>query len=343
MGGISSCSPLITHQKIVFNIIGNAFKFTLSGHIRVSCGLSSSKRHMLFSVKDTGIGIPAHEVHRIFENFHRAHNQKGRSFEGTGMGLALTQELVNFHGGKMEVESTFGHGTTFTIFIPVGNSHLPQNQVSIELNTDDCTGEYGQSIVDEAERWGVRNLQFDAAQSIKEIINMESSSSSDSGNALLQTSILIPPSTSGSKVLIVDDNADMRRFIKGVLLQFYDVLEVSNGQDALTMATDQQPDLILSDIMMPGPIDGFALLKFIRASPQTRLIPFVLLSASAGDKARVDGLVAGADDYLAKPFSPRELIVRVHTLLDNARMRVELEKRVKEVSKDLLESEERFR
>ena len=98
----------------------------------MNCRLSSSERHMIFSVRDTGIGIPAHEVHRIFENFHRAHNQKGRSFEGTGMGLALTQALVNLHGGKMEVESTFGHGTTFTVYIPVGNSHLPSNQVSIE-------------------------------------------------------------------------------------------------------------------------------------------------------------------------------------------------------------------
>ena len=109
---------------------------------------------MIFSVQDTGIGIPAHEVPHIFENFHRAHNQKGRSFEGTGMGLALTQALVNLHDGKMEVESTFGHGTTFTVYIPIGNSHLPLNQVSTESNIEDNVGQYGKSIVDEAERWG---------------------------------------------------------------------------------------------------------------------------------------------------------------------------------------------
>jgi DNA-binding response OmpR family regulator len=140
----------------------------------------------------------------------------------------------------------------------------------------------------------------------------------------------------------VDDNADMRQFVKGVLLQFYGVLEASDGQFAWRLAIEQQPDLILSDVMMPG-LDGYALLKGLRSSPQTRSIPFVLLSANAGDKARIEGLVAGADDYLAKPFSPKELIARVHTLLENSRMRIALELRVKEVSKDLRDSEERFR
>ena len=302
----------------------------------MSCRLSSSERHVIFSVRDTGIGIPSHEVHRIFENFHRAHDQKGRSFEGTGMGLALTQALVNLHGGKMQVESTFGHGTTFTVYMPVGNTHLPPNQVSIESSTEDNVRQYGQSIVDEAARWGAPDAQYDVARLT------ESSSSSDSGNAALPSSLLIPPSTRGCRVLVADDNADMRHFVKGVLVQFYEVLEAPNGQIALAMAIEQQPDLILSDIMMPE-LDGFGLLKVLRSSPQTRSIPFVLLSAYAGDKARVAGLVAGADDYLAKPFSPKELIARVHTLLDNARMRVELEKRVREVSKDLIESEERFR
>ena len=343
MGGISEHFHL--SQKIVFNVIGNAFKFTLSGQITVSCGLSPDERHMLFTVRDTGIGIPAHEVHRIFENFHRVHNQKGRSFEGTGMGLALTQQLVTLHGGHMEVESTFGLGTTFIIYIPVGNAHLPQHQLvecNLAIDGGD-TGQYGHGIVDEAEQWA-RNAPEDVAEFASlappEYIS-ETTSSSDSGNAL-QTTVVIPPSTRGCRILVTDDNEDMRHFIKGVLLQFYEVLEASNGQVALEIAMEQQPDLILSDIMMPV-LDGYGLLKVLRSSPSTRSIPFVLLSANAGDKARIEGLVAGADDYLAKPFSPKELIARVHTLLDNSRMRIALEKRVREVSKDLTESEERFR
>ena len=264
-------------------------------------------------------------------------------------GLALTQELVNLHGGRLEVESTFGHGTTFTIYIPVGNSHLPTNQVSIEFNyiDDIVSGQYGRSIVDEAERWGSRDADIRPdtpipVQSNGETPDQESSTSSESGNVALQSNIWIPPSTGGFRILIIDDNADMRRFVKGVLLQAYEVLEASNGQIALAMAMKEQPDLILSDMNMPG-LNGFELLKVLRSLPQTRSIPFVLLSANANDKARVDGLLAGADDYLTKPFSPRELILRVHTLLDNARMRIELEKRVREVSKHLIESEQRFR
>jgi CheY-like chemotaxis protein len=248
----------------------------------------------------------------------------------------------------MEVESTFGYGTTFTIYIPIGNSHLPTSQVSIESSfiDDNISGQYGRSIVDEAERWGTRDTDWQSDTTSQsnggETTDPESLSSSDSGNTALQSNIWIPPSTQGCRILIVDDNADMRRFVKGVLLQAYEVLEASNGQIALAMATKQQPDLILSDMNMPG-LNGFELLKVLRSLPDTRSIPFMLLSANADDKARVEGLLAGADDYLTKPFSPRELILRVHTLLDNARMRIQLEKRVREVSKYLMESEERFR
>ena len=248
-------------EKIVFNVIGNAFKFTLSGQITVRCVLSPDERHMLFTVQDTGIGIPAHEVHRIFENFHRAHNQKGRSFEGTGMGLALTQQLVTLHGGHMVVESTFGQGTTFIIYIPVGNAHLPTSQ----LVEGEAKGnaEYGQGIVDEAERWARAPviLDFLAPPDVS-----ETTSSSDSGNAL-QTTAVIPPSTRGCRILIADDNEDMRYFPKGVLRQYYEVLEASNGQIAFEIAIEQQPDLILSDIMMPS-LDGYSLLKSFVLHPQ---------------------------------------------------------------------------
>jgi CheY-like chemotaxis protein len=303
---------------------------------------------MLFIVSDTGTGIPGHEVHRIFENFHRAHDQKGRSFEGTGMGLALTQELVKLHDGKMEVESTFGQGSTFTVFIPVGNAHLPQAQISANANAfqeGDSQMLYGESIVDEARRWDAREELFDPSTSApteQPTTIADSTSSDGSANAALQSRIWVPPTSRGCTILVADDNEDMRRFVKGVLSHSYEVVEASNGRIAFSIAVDQQPDLILSDIMMPG-LDGFGLLKVLRSSPQTRQIPFVLLSANADETARIDGLVAGADDYLAKPFSPKELIARVHTLLDNARLRVELEKRVKEISKDLMESEERFR
>lgn len=284
---------------------------------------------MLFSVEDTGVGIPAHEVPRIFEKFHRAHEQAGRSYEGTGIGLALTQELVKLHGGQMQVESTFGQGTNFTVLIPVGNAHLPQEQLSVEQAPTE-TGIFGKSIVEEAGRW---------APVVQEDSSSDQSTSSPAV-VPLRRSVWLPPSTAGSTVLIVDDNEDVRRFVKGVLMQCYSVVEAANGRDALTLIHNAQPDLIISDVMMPGSVNGFRLLKVLRASSS---IPFIFVSAEASEKARLDGLQAGADDYLAKPFSPDELMARVHTLLDNGRMRKELEKRVREMSKDLLESEARFR
>ena len=313
----------------------------------MTCGLAEDGRHMLFSVADTGTGIPTHEINRIFERFHRVHDQKGRSYEGTGIGLALTQELVRLHGGKLEVESTYGRGTVFNIQLRIGNTHLPQEQLVrgpdfADLDTMNSRV-YGQSIVEEAGHWAIKEPQSGSLAGNPSGGQAFSTTSSDNHSALaLQTGQWVPISSRGCRVLVADDNEDMRRYIKGVLVQFYDVVEASNGQDALSIAVSETPDLILSDVMMPG-LDGFGLLKVLRSSPETRSTPFILLSARAGEDARVEGLLAGADDYLAKPFNARELIARVHTHLDIARMRLELEKRVKERTKDLMESEARYR
>ena len=193
-------------------------------------------------------------------------------------------------------------------------------------------------MIEEAGRWANRDTHEDRAEGRA----MSTASSDTNSTFALQTAQWVPISSRGSRVLIADDNEDMRRYVKGVLLQFYEVIEAANGQEALALAVQEKPDLILSDIMMPE-LSGYGLLKVIRSSPETRSTPFILLTARAGDEARVEGLLAGADDYLAKPFHARELVARVHTHLDIARMRVELEKRVIERTKDLTESEERYR
>lgn len=300
---------------------------------------------MIFSVQDTGTGIPPHEINRIFEKFHRVHDQKGRSYEGTGIGLALTQELVKLHGGQLEVESTYGHGTTFIIKVRLGNSHLPPEQLVTGKDYSDVGSvthrPYGQGVVEEADRWLIDNEPHSGKPTGPE--PPRSTTSSEAGSVGgIPSAAWVPMSSRGCRILVADDNEDMRRYVKGVLVQFYEVIEARNGQDALALALQEHPDLILSDIMMPG-LNGFGLLKVLRSSSETRTTPFILLSAKAGEEARVEGLLAGADDYLAKPFSARELIARVHTHLDIAKMRVELEKRVKERTKDLMESEERYR
>jgi CheY-like chemotaxis protein len=331
-------------QKIVFNIIGNAFKFTLSGEIIVTCRLSDDSRYMLFSVQDSGTGIPSHEITRIFERFHRVHDQQGRSYEGTGIGLALTQELVKLHDGRLEVESTYGQGTKFTVSIRVGNSHIPQDMIYRGPDNEELLAAsrgYGHGVVEEAGRWATStDRHTGGAVDGVELVRAMSTSSSDT--VAMQANQWLPITSRGCRVLIADDNEDMRRYVKGVLLQFYEVIEAANGQEALSLAVQEKPDLILSDVEM-GALSGYGLLKVLRASSNTRMIPFILLSAQATEEARVKGLLAGADDYLAKPFNANELIARVHTHLDIARMRVQLEKRVTERTKDLMESQERAR
>jgi len=191
---------------------------------------------MQLSIEDTGTGIPPHELGRIFEKFHTVQHQQSRSGEGSGIGLALTKELVTLHGGKIEVESEYGHGTTFTVFIPLGKTHLPPEQIfagdTLDMEEFQVRG-YGRSVIDEAVQW-VRRPSEDGV----------TSSSS------------IPISSHGSRILVVDDNEDMRSYVKGILHQFYSVLEAANAEDAHDMVFHDPPDLIICDIMMPG-LDGF--------------------------------------------------------------------------------------
>jgi PAS domain S-box-containing protein len=306
-------------EKIVLNLLSNAFKFTFDGEISIELRPSADGRSAELTVRDTGVGIPAAELPRLFERFHRVEGQKSRSFEGSGIGLALVQELVKIHQGSIRVESKLGEGTAFIVSVPFGSEHLPANRISAEQPRD--PGSLRADVyVEEALRW-------------------IPGSSSPETEALLRSdehlALMFAGKSSGARVLVADDNADMQNYISRLLGARWDVETVSDGQAALTAIRARKPDLVLSDVMMPG-MDGFALLRELRADEALRDLPVIMLSARAGEEARVEGLNAGADDYLTKPFSARELIARVNTNLELARMR-------KEVTRDLRESEARFR
>jgi len=290
-------------EKIVLNLLSNAFKFTLSGAIKVE--LRQAEETVELSVSDTGTGIPAEALPRIFERFHRVKGVRGRSYEGSGIGLALVRELVKLHGGNVSVQSEVDRGTTFTVSIPLGNAHLPQERIRAERQLP-STGLRGQSFVEEALRW-LRP-------------NGEVTQTSD----LLATPPLTPRTANGprKKVLLADDNADMRDYVRRLLSSEYEVIEVDNGAEALLAAREHEPDLVLADVMMPE-LDGFGLLNTLRADNRLRSIPVVMLSARAGEDSRVEGLEAGADDYLVKPFAARELLARVGSSIALARMRNE--------------------
>src|SRR5580692_11219917 len=304
-------------EKIVLNLISNAFKFTFEGEIRVSIHHVGNFAEL--RVRDTGVGIPSEAVPRLFERFHRVPNTRSRTHEGTGIGLALVQELVKLHGGLIRVQSTLGKGSTFVVSIPFGQNHLASDQLGGARSlTSTAVG--AKPFVEEALRW-------------------LPDSSIDSDEILSHELLPVPcPPSSGTgvrpRILIADDNADMRQYLARLLAEHYETETVADGQAALEVACERPPQLILSDVMMPV-LDGFQLLAAIREHERTRRIPFVLLSARAGEESRVEGMHAGADDYLIKPFSARELLARISARLEIARLQGEGERRYRELAESL--------
>jgi PAS domain S-box-containing protein len=279
-------------EKIVLNLISNAFKFTFAGEIRVA--LKDLGDAVELSVTDSGTGIPEIEIPRLFERFHRVEGAKGRSFEGSGIGLALVQELVKMHGGSISVRSQPGEGSTFTVSIPTGKAHLAQDRIGASRGAS--TGLWTDSYVEEAARW---------------------LPDAEAAGASARTDELELP-----LIVLADDNADMRDYAARLLRSEYRVEVANDGLQALELVRASKPDLVLTDVMMPV-LDGFGLLAEIRADAEIASVPVVMLSARAGEEARVEGLDAGADDYLVKPFTARELLARVKAHVSMSRMRRE--------------------
>ncbi|HVX12191.1 MAG TPA: ATP-binding protein [Pirellulales bacterium] len=305
-------------EKIVLNLLSNAFKFTFVGEISVS--VRQSGRHAEVRVRDTGTGIPADEMQRLFERFHRIENARGRTNEGSGIGLALVQELVKLHGGSITAESEVDKGTTFIIMLPLGSSHLPRDQVATGQNPIIWTAG-ASSLVEEVLRW----LPQSAGENAEHFHGPLCAGEVPSPHA----------SMSQPRVLVADDNADMRQYIVRLLSGHYSVDAVSDGMAALAAVRSRPPDLIVTDVMMPQ-LDGFGLLQAVRAEPKSAAIPVIVLSARAGEESRVEGMRAGADDYLVKPFSAGELLARVSSHLTMAQLR-------REATQSLRASEEHLR
>jgi PAS domain S-box-containing protein len=301
-------------EKVVLNLISNAFKFTFEGEIEVSliwCG-----DHTKLMVRDTGTGIPSHELPEIFKRFHRIRGARSRTQEGSGIGLALVDELVRLHGGEINLESEVGQGTVFTVSIPAGSAHLPPDRVGA-ARTMVSTAVGATPYIEEALRW---------LPHTDEGVKGRTGERVNEGLAAVTSSPLPAFAPSPSRILLADDNADMREYVRRLLSQRWEVEAVPNGLAALAAARERAPDLVIADVMMPE-MDGFELLREIRADERTREVPVILLSARAGEESRVEGLEAGASDYLAKPFSARELMARVKTHLEMARMRNESARR----------------
>ncbi len=289
-------------EKIVLNLLSNAFKFTFSGSIAVR--LREADHRWELTVEDTGTGIAEYELQRVFDRFHRIEGARGRSHEGSGIGLAFVQELVKLNSGSIRVESEVGKGSTFRVSIPKGCAHIPPDRIGAE-RSGTSGGAAATAYVEEALRW------------------LPERASPQSPMPFASDTVHAPHvEAAAARILLADDNADMRLYIRRLLGANYQVEAVSNGSEALDAVRRDRPDLILTDVMMPG-LDGFGLLREVRSDPSISTLPVILLSARAGEDARVEGLDAGADDYIVKPFTARELLARVSAHLAMSRLRRE--------------------
>ncbi|NVD98704.1 PAS domain-containing sensor histidine kinase [Massilia sp. BJB1822] len=290
-------------EKIVLNLLSNAFKFTFDGSVTVELGQRGQEA--VLRIRDTGVGIDGPQQARLFERFHRVEGARARTFEGSGIGLALVRDLVELHQGRIAVESAPDHGSCFTIALPLGSAHLP-----------------GQQLVDEdaAQHPPTRALEAYTAEARRWLPGEEEAPVCDSHAMHNDAPAHAPLAAGAARILIVDDNADMRGYLARLLRQHWQVHSVADGREALAAARSQRPDLILSDVMMPQ-LDGFGLIQILRADQALHDVPVMLLSARAGEEARIEGMNAGADDYLVKPFSARELLTRVESQLLRGRQR----------------------
>ncbi len=294
-------------EKIILNLISNALKSTFEGEIRVT--VRPVGEQVQVSVADTGTGISEKDLPDLFQRFRRIDGARRRSHEGSGIGLALVQELVEMHGGSIHVKSTVDVGTEFTITLRFGREHLTRGRVVSNGAAESSVQGSAIAYVQEAMGW------LGDEDRLKDEITPAAA-----GDELRKTAT--NKAERGPVILVADDNADMREYVAGLLGGRFQLIQAGTGKAALAEAERLVPDLVLTDIMMPE-MDGFALIAAMRQNPATCMIPVIILSARAGEEARIDGIDAGADDYLIKPFSARELVARVDAQLKLARLRKE--------------------
>ena len=290
-------------EKILLNLISNALKFTFIGKVRVS--MAGRGGEVELEVADTGIGIPAHELPHIFDRFHRVAGARARTQEGSGIGLALVHELSRLLGGDVSVKSTVDGGTTMTVTIPARPADV-SGEAPVAARAAD------KRVVEEARRW---------------LPNADATATPAAAASLAP--LVIDGAERPARVLVVDDNADMREYLTRMLAPHWTVETAVDGEAALTSIRARRPDVVLTDVMMPN-LDGFGLVARLRANEATADLPVIVLSARAGEESRIEGLQVGADDYLVKPFSARELIARVQVHVSLAQLRRRLLDRAEE-------------
>jgi signal transduction histidine kinase/class 3 adenylate cyclase len=333
---ISYCPPLYLDlekfDKVLYNLLSNAMKFTTPPG-RINVCVEQSGNYCMLRVIDTGIGIRNDQIPHLFERFRQAEGSVSRSYEGSGLGLALAKELVQLHGGQITVESVYEKGSTFTVWLPIGCSHLPPEQI-IEVPTGVMPSRVDVELADLEVETEIDNPDeylkiLEAESSAEESITVSASLGDAPAQSFTNLQVKRHP-----LILMVDDNCDLRHYVAVILKeQQYLTILARNGAEGFQMAQKYQPDLIVADLMMPL-VSGLDLIRMVRESENLKGIPVILLTAKVDEDTRVEGVEQGADAYLGKPFNDRELLALVHNLLALK----ENERRVKELNSYLTES-----
>lgn len=277
-------------DKVVYNLLSNAMKFTpAGGTITITLHQDPHRDRAILKVQDTGIGIREDQLPHLFERFRQAEGSVNRSYEGTGLGLSLVKELVEMHGGEIEVSSVYGQGSAFAISLILGAEHLPANQIVNE------------------------QAEIQAGRAVVELADVQSELQDleESESELVSTTVEL----NGLRVLVVDDTADLRTYVSGILRQEgYQVFTARNGEEGFQSAQMHRPHLIVTDLMMPK-VSGLDMIRMLRLDEELRGTPIILLTAKADEDTRLEGVERGADAYLSKPFTDRLLLAEVRNLL----------------------------
>ncbi|MBI3597304.1 MAG: response regulator [Nitrospirae bacterium] len=319
-------------ERVLLNLIFNSLKFTEpGGAVTVQCGKVHSKEtdgqgdRVMVSVSDTGIGFPKEYSTRIFERFSQVDASASRKHEGTGIGLALAKELVELHNGRIWADSEPGKGTVMTVTLPMDlkvselEGTAEDRRAARRRARERREGERRQE-----EDW-TRALhtaaEYSAADVLKEAV-------------VVQVPATVPSTPPEHTILLIEDNADMRSFIVFQLQDEFELIQARDGIEGVGLATQHHPDLIISDVMMPGK-DGYQVCREIKTDPHTKHIPVILLTAKAELSEKISGLEYGADDYLTKPFNAQELKAKIRSLIQLRRLEREIQHRSEELERTL--------
>ncbi len=313
-------------DKVAMNIFSNALKFTDKGG-KIEIWIKDEDTKCVIEVEDSGIGIPPEKLGTIFERFSQVDISSTRKYEGTGIGLSLAKELIELLGGSISVESRFigdhpkGHGTLFVMTFPKGKQHFSDRN-DVEFLAE---SEFAESISDQRRFVGVREM-LDIQESNDDTVGTED---------IPETALLQDENNAPLKVLVVEDNPDMRDFLKTLLQEHYRVFSAVDGLDGLNTTKELEPDVIVTDVMMPN-IDGYTMTKMLKENASLKRIPVLMLTAKADIAHKIEGLEYGADDYLTKPFNSKELLVRIKMLLKTREYEKIIEARNEEIENELV-------